>query len=111
MNRHDICFELREGERVEFGGHPQNHSYAFGVFTIPTPGNMGECTDSHGGQAEALKLSAARKNPDGTWRWLTLGAATHFVIAEMFGDPNGLARNVWIGAEIVTTPAERLRRG
>ena len=106
MTRHDVCFELRDGERVDFGGQPQDHSYAFGVFTIPTPGHMGKCTDIYGGPTEALKLTAARKNADGTWRWIILGAATHFVIAEAFGDPDKLPRNMWIGAEIVPASAE-----
>lgn len=104
--RRDVAFDLRPGEILRFGQKPEDAQYVFGLFPIPTPGRMADCTDAHGGPAEAFKLGAARSRGDGTWEWMILGPGTHMAISELFAGPDALPRNEWIGANIVAEAAK-----
>ena len=86
-----MMFELRDGETLE-ASSPEDATHAAGVFAIPSPGSLGPCSDDHGGNAEAYKLTFAFKRSDGFWQWARLGAGSAFHLGEQLATA---PREVW----------------
>lgn len=89
--RYDLAFSFRDKERL-VESEQNCCDIACGLFPVPPPGELSECTDRHGGDCEPMKLAVALRRDDGKFIWTQTDAGTHMYLCEMMFDA---PRGVW----------------